>query len=424
VKIFHSYGSKERLFEMVQRVNNVVLTEGNEDIKDFLNTVRADYPNDDATYTKFLNLAKRKGVEAARQEYDTVSSPVAIKNKAAAERQQQKTATNLEKHNQLLKQYGGVIQLIQQLMTTNGLYDLLLSIMQQGNPSDKLIKMVANKKYANYFNREVKDMVSFQRKYLRSERDLIPLESVELMEYKPQGWEKQYGEKFGLTLKVASYVTAGAFMGKNIDAEDFLYYNVFLDPDLESHIFNTSMSQNKNYGAEYKFNQFEKLASKYNRRMLNIKEFSQFLQEFLNVYNKPDKFYHEKILAKLNEQLLPVEKKNEIVKELLKFIDKKIDLNGDVPEVELSYDENEAKEMKSFGKYVPGTKQLRVVAANRNLADVLRTISHELIHDKQNKNGVLDQNSSETGSKYENEANALAGVIMREFGKIHPEIFE
>ena len=80
--------------------------------------------------------------------------------------------------------------------------------------------------------------------------------------------------------------------------------------------------------------------------------------------------------------------------------------------------------MSSFGKYVPSNDDIRVVAANRNLADVLRTLAHELVHHKQKINGVLDINSNETGSNEENEANSVAAVIMRNYGKEHPIIFE
>ena len=126
----------------------------------------------------------------------------------------------------------------------------------------------------------------------------------------------------------------------------------------------------------------------------------------------------------LNEQILPKEKKNEVIKEFIAFADKKLGLGDDMPEVKVSYDDKEAETMKSFGKYTPETNELRVVAINRNLADILRTLAHELIHHKQFKEGKLKQDSNNTGSEHENEANALAGVFMREFGKDNPIIFE
>ena len=126
----------------------------------------------------------------------------------------------------------------------------------------------------------------------------------------------------------------------------------------------------------------------------------------------------------LNEQILPKEKKNEVIKQFIEFMKEKLKFGDKMPEIVISYDEKEAAGMHSFGKYTPETNELRVVASNRNLADVLRTFAHELIHHRQRLKGVLDPNSSDTGSDMENEANALAGVYMREFGEKNPIIFE
>lgn len=126
----------------------------------------------------------------------------------------------------------------------------------------------------------------------------------------------------------------------------------------------------------------------------------------------------------LNEEILPVDKKNEIIKKFLKYADEQLGLGKDMPEIKISYDEKEAQNMKSFGKYTPETNELRVVAKNRNLADVLRTLAHELIHHKQYKENKLKQSSNDTGSNDENEANALAGIFLRNFGKKNPIIFE
>jgi len=147
--------------------------------------------------------------------------------------------------------------------------------------------------------------------------------------------------------------------------------------------------------------------------------------KIFNSYGSKERLFEVmRRVNKLNEATLPVEEKNAIVNKFVEFVDGKLGLNGDVPEVEVTYDSNVAQDMKSFGKYTPETNELLIVAANRNLADVLRTLAHELIHHKQNKDGILHVDSSETGSEHENEANALAGVFMREFAKEHPMIFE
>jgi hypothetical protein len=56
--------------------------------------------------------------------------------------------------------------------------------------------------------------------------------------------------------------------------------------------------------------------------------------------------------------------------------------------------------------------------------DVCRTLAHELVHYKQDLDKQLeDDDAGATGSPQENEANAEAAVIMRNWGKKHPELF-
>lgn len=126
----------------------------------------------------------------------------------------------------------------------------------------------------------------------------------------------------------------------------------------------------------------------------------------------------------LNEEVLPDEQKTEVIKNFVNYANEELGLNGDLPNLTISHDAQEAQGMKSFGKYTPDDNDLRVVAANRNLADTLRTLAHELVHHKQRKDGVLQPSSNETGSEAENEANAKAGILLRNFGKANPIIFE
>jgi hypothetical protein len=127
----------------------------------------------------------------------------------------------------------------------------------------------------------------------------------------------------------------------------------------------------------------------------------------------------------LNEEILPKDKKIEIINEFIQYVKEKLGMSDEeMPNIVISFDENEAKDMKSFGKYTPETNELRVVAANRNLADVCRTTGHELKHNEQRIKGLLKQDSNNTGSDIENDANAFAGIVMREFGQKYPIIFE
>lgn len=68
--------------------------------------------------------------------------------------------------------------------------------------------------------------------------------------------------------------------------------------------------------------------------------------------------------------------------------------------------------------------EIVIYTKGRNIADCFRTLSHELVHSKQNCDGRIDQDSGETGSEIENEANSKAGIFLRNFGKKYPEIYE
>jgi hypothetical protein len=56
--------------------------------------------------------------------------------------------------------------------------------------------------------------------------------------------------------------------------------------------------------------------------------------------------------------------------------------------------------------------------------DILRTTAHELVHCKQNQEHALPDQAGETGSDWENQANAMAGVIMRDYAEHNPRMFE
>jgi chorismate mutase len=77
---------------------------------------------------------------------------------------------------------------------------------------------------------------------------------------------------------------------------------------------------------------------------------------------------------------------------------------------------------KTFGQYDTVKKDIAVQLADRHIVDVLRTLAHELVHHKQRHlHSKLDGSD---GSDHENQANALAGKLMRQFGKRYPKLYE
>ena len=78
----------------------------------------------------------------------------------------------------------------------------------------------------------------------------------------------------------------------------------------------------------------------------------------------------------------------------------------------------------SAGGYYPAEKLIKVQTENRALPDYLRSLAHEMVHHRQNELKLLGEDSGKTGSKQENQANTIAGILMREFSKKHPEIYK
>jgi hypothetical protein len=114
---------------------------------------------------------------------------------------------------------------------------------------------------------------------------------------------------------------------------------------------------------------------------------------------------------------------NNIIKKFLKFAINVLELQN-IPELTISYNNDHAKKNHTFGYFNPENSQIWLYVKNRNMADILRTLAHELVHRRQAELGLLDDKSGETGSPIENAANAAAGVLLRQFGKENNQIFE
>ena len=110
--------------------------------------------------------------------------------------------------------------------------------------------------------------------------------------------------------------------------------------------------------------------------------------------------------------------------EFIKYAIKNLEIQNPPRNLALSYDTAKAKEMRSFGYFDPNSNKIWVYCGNRNMGDILRTLAHELVHRKQDEDGRISYESGKTGSDIENEANAKAGVLLRDFGKQHEEIYQ
>lgn len=81
------------------------------------------------------------------------------------------------------------------------------------------------------------------------------------------------------------------------------------------------------------------------------------------------------------------------------------------------------KEQPTFAFYNINNNSITVAYQHRHILDIMRSLAHELVHAQQHLQGDLDHNSGDTGSDQENQANSVAGVIMRKWGKTNPDLF-
>jgi hypothetical protein len=116
---------------------------------------------------------------------------------------------------------------------------------------------------------------------------------------------------------------------------------------------------------------------------------------------------------------LCVEKgKHKYIHEFIKFLNKNYPLERDVTITFLP---------KRIGLMSTGSRnqksEINVLAKGRILRDILRTLSHEWVHEYQRT--ILNRDKGPNiGGKNEDEANAFAGRLVKMFEKEHPDLEE
>ena len=133
-------------------------------------------------------------------------------------------------------------------------------------------------------------------------------------------------------------------------------------------------------------------------------------------------------LGLLKEEIpAPEQKKSkaQIIGEFIKFAKDRLSLNKFPFQIRLVKDNEFATTFKSYGGYDPNTDEIFVYVSNRSMPDILRTLAHELVHLKQREIGTVGgYEDGATGSDVENEANAAAGILLRDFGRRNGHIYE
>jgi hypothetical protein len=111
------------------------------------------------------------------------------------------------------------------------------------------------------------------------------------------------------------------------------------------------------------------------------------------------------------------------INDFIQHVANRLDIDP-LPRVVLHTDPDWGTSNHSFGRYDPKAHTLNVSLTNRHILDVLRTVAHELVHCAQHQTRPLPPDAGETGSRWENDANARAGIIMRDWANSHPEQFD
>jgi len=124
-----------------------------------------------------------------------------------------------------------------------------------------------------------------------------------------------------------------------------------------------------------------------------------------------------KVCIKKNNSEISDEKL-EVVSAFVKFLQSQIPLSSDI---QINFTDNQ-KETGTTGVRMPGSK-ISVLSKGRMLVDILRTLSHEWVHEFQyQKLGLADNAKIQNiGGPEENMSNILSGIFIKKFDKQNPD---
>jgi len=103
----------------------------------------------------------------------------------------------------------------------------------------------------------------------------------------------------------------------------------------------------------------------------------------------------------------------------IKFINDELNINTPFKVKLVTHRDDD---LRTYAYYNPTNGDVKVYCKDRGLADVLRSIAHELIHHQQNQLGKLEQPTQDIGGEIEDEANSVAGQLVKKFGYENPKL--
>ena len=111
------------------------------------------------------------------------------------------------------------------------------------------------------------------------------------------------------------------------------------------------------------------------------------------------------------------------LRDFVKWCVRKLNIKQALPKIRFQ-DAKEGPDQHRTGYYDDNDDIMWVYTGNRNLIDIMRTVAHELAHRKQHEANMVKGDQSYPGSPIEQQADAVAGYLMKLYGRMHPEIIE
>lgn len=144
---------------------------------------------------------------------------------------------------------------------------------------------------------------------------------------------------------------------------------------------------------------------------------------FLKKYKRTPSEWIKNKLDETDTDIEPIGDLKSEVDNFVKWTKKRLNLKTH-PEIELSYDTQDAQDNHHTGSHTEGDNRIWVYVKNRNLVDILRTVFHELVHVRQSELGMIKPGSSYPGSPIEAMADMLAGKYIKIYGEQNHRIFQ
>lgn len=125
-----------------------------------------------------------------------------------------------------------------------------------------------------------------------------------------------------------------------------------------------------------------------------------------------------KVCLKVKKNVLN-EEKIRVIELFVKFLQKYLKLSDDLL---INFTD------KRVGKMTTGVRNpnntIKILSSDRLLIDILRTLSHEWVHEYQDQtmNILKGKKIQDIGGPVENMANSLSGIFIKKFQNLHPDL--